>query len=67
MEVPTSDHLPLFLQLNKWIYMPRKQRFRFENTWLRENECKNVVSNGCDSVDRIDINEKIRACAHRLK
>lgn len=31
LEVPTSDHLPLLLQLNTQIYVPKSKRFRFEN------------------------------------
>lgn len=45
IEVSTSDHLPLFLHLRKQVYMPKRQRFHFENTWLREDECNNVVKN----------------------
>lgn len=35
LEIATSDHLPLFLQLNKQVYMPRSKRFRFENVWFK--------------------------------
>lgn len=30
LEVATSDHLPLHLDLNKQIYVPKTIRFRFE-------------------------------------
>lgn len=46
LEVVTSDHLPLYLQLNKQVYRPKEHRFRFENQWLKEKECETVVKNG---------------------
>lgn len=50
VEVATSDHLPLFLHLNKQVYQRRERRFRFENTWLREKECSQVVRNGWEEA-----------------
>ncbi|WOH16647.1 hypothetical protein DCAR_0936205 [Daucus carota subsp. sativus] len=49
LEVATSDHLPLYLHLNKRIYVHKQQRFHFENMWLREQDCRNVV---CDKNTR---------------
>ncbi|XP_074323748.1 uncharacterized protein LOC141660660 [Apium graveolens] len=67
IEVATSDHLPLFLQLNKQVYVPKGKRFKFENIWIREHECRNIVKNGWEvSVGR-DIVEKIRICGVRLQ
>lgn len=39
MEVSTSDHLPIIVELNRQVYVVKSQRFRFENLWLREHEC----------------------------
>lgn len=39
IEVATSDHLPIHLDLNRQVYVPRGHRFHFENVWLREHEC----------------------------
>ncbi|XP_074337494.1 uncharacterized protein LOC141674688 [Apium graveolens] len=43
LEVSTSDHLPLFLQLNKQVFVPRVNHFKFENIWLKESEFINLV------------------------
>lgn len=67
IEVATSDHLPLFLQLNRKVYEPQGHRFRFENVWLREKECLNVVRNGWDRAVGMDIMSKIRLCAEKLQ
>ncbi|XP_074327490.1 uncharacterized protein LOC141665403 [Apium graveolens] len=43
LEGSTSDHLPLYLQLNKRVYVPKSRRFKFENMWIREQECRNII------------------------
>ncbi|KAL8089304.1 hypothetical protein AgCh_038925 [Apium graveolens] len=60
IEVATSDHLPLFLSLNKKVYEAKGHRFRFENIWLREKECMNVVRNGWDLARGMDVTGKIQ-------
>ncbi|WOH11566.1 hypothetical protein DCAR_0831055 [Daucus carota subsp. sativus] len=42
LEVSTSDHLPLVLQLNSQVYMPKSMRFKFENVWIREADLKEL-------------------------
>ena len=49
-DMSTSDHRPLFLQTNRQVYAPKKRRFRFENIWVRENDCYNVVKNSWEST-----------------
>lgn len=63
----TSDHLPLYLHLNRQIYVPKQKRFRFENVWLREKECRNVVRNGWEMATELDILGKIRLCGVKLQ
>lgn len=67
LEVATSDHLPLYLHLNKRIYVHKQQRFHFENMWLREQDCRNVVCNGWEIGIGLDIIEKIRMCTIKLQ
>lgn len=59
LEVATSDHLPLFLQLNKQVYQQKGKRFRFENTWLREKDCLRIVKDGWEEMGELEIVEKI--------
>lgn len=67
IEVATSDHLPLYLNLNKQVYAPRQKYFRFENIWLREQDCRNVVRNGWDLGPDLDIMGKIKLCGIKLE
>lgn len=50
-EVSTSDHLPLLLQLNAQVYVPRGRRFKFENSWIREADCLNLVRSSWNAKD----------------
>ncbi|XP_074347573.1 uncharacterized protein LOC141686437 [Apium graveolens] len=67
LEVAMSDHLPLHLQLNKQIYRRKDRRFRFENIWLRKSECENVVKQGWNDTEGLDIIEKINYCSLKLQ
>ncbi|XP_074361982.1 uncharacterized protein LOC141702184 [Apium graveolens] len=59
LEVSTSDHLPLILQLNKQVFAQKAKRFRFENIWIKEADCRNLVQNSWNSNDLGNILEKI--------
>lgn len=67
LEVATSDHLPIFLQLNKQVYVPKPKRFRFENLWLREKDCLNVVKNSWSIMRGRGIMDKIGMCCTKLE
>ncbi|XP_074371315.1 uncharacterized protein LOC141712322 [Apium graveolens] len=67
LEIATSDHLPLYLQLNKQVYVPRNKRFKFENVWLREKECFWLVKNSWESMEGKHIIDKISYCCFRLE
>lgn len=67
LEVTTSDHMPLYLHLNRTVYVPKERRFRFENTWLREKECVNVVKKSWEVTAERDIIDKLNYCGLRLQ
>ncbi|XP_074378461.1 uncharacterized protein LOC141719998 [Apium graveolens] len=67
LEVATSDHLPLYLQLNKKVYRRKERRFRFENSWLRESECEIVVKNGWNEAVELELMAKINFCGLKLQ
>ncbi|XP_074352667.1 uncharacterized protein LOC141691812 [Apium graveolens] len=52
LEVSTSDHLPLFLNLNRQVFMPREKRFKFENIWIKDKECRNIVQDCWNAAGR---------------
>lgn len=65
-EVATSDHLPLFLNLNKRVFEVRQRRFRFENNWVREKECKEIMKRCWQEAENQDLLTKILMCCNEL-
>lgn len=66
MEIATFDHLPLHLQLNKQVYIPRSKRLIFENACLKEKECFGLVKNSWEFMEGKSIIDKISYCCFRL-
>lgn len=66
LEVATSDHLPLSLQLQRKVFVPKCKRFRIENVWLKEKDCLNVVENSWAYTEGKDLVEKINYCCLKL-
>lgn len=67
IEVVTSDHLPLFLNLNKKVYMPKSKRFRFENVWINEQDCFNLMKQSWEHTEGRVLMEKISYCSMKLE
>lgn len=59
--------MPLCLQLNMQVYMPRSKRFQFENMWIQENECSNIVQECWSEEVNSDILRKMAKCSARLE
>lgn len=67
IEVATSDHLPLHLQLHKKVYVPWCRRFKFENVWVREKDCFNLVQDSWRYTEGRGILEKLDYCCIKLE
>lgn len=63
----TSDHLPLYLHLNKRVYVPRSKHFKFENVWLKERDCFNVVQDSWTVTSGKEILDRINYCCLQLE
>lgn len=61
-EVSTSDHLPLFLELNRVMYAPKKKCFRFENIWIKEEQCFKLVQDNWMLTESRSIIGKVDFC-----
>lgn len=59
LDVSTSDHLPLSLQLNKKMYVPKTHRFRFESMWVKEKDCLHIIQSCWLEMAGRDITDKI--------
>lgn len=59
LEVATSDHLPLHLHLKKQIYVQKRKRFRFENVWVKDQDCLNLVKTSWEHTAGREILDKL--------
>ncbi|XP_074336020.1 uncharacterized protein LOC141673185 [Apium graveolens] len=67
LEVSTSDHKPLFLQLNRQVYVPKRGRFRFENMWIEDNDCRNIVKGCWSNEGGSNMMDKMVRCCAKLE
>ncbi|XP_074324163.1 uncharacterized protein LOC141661078 [Apium graveolens] len=66
IEVSTSDHSPIFLE-PKIVTKPLQvKRFKFENAWLREPMCLQIVKETWSMHQHKSIQEKIALCSEML-
>ncbi|KAK6159166.1 hypothetical protein DH2020_006480 [Rehmannia glutinosa] len=61
-----SDHSPIFLELGRRYVIRKVRRFRFENTWLREKDCRSVVMHGWNTGVEGNVLGKIEKCGFEL-
>lgn len=67
LELATSDHLPFFLNLKKQVFEVKERRFRFENSWVKEKDCRKIVKQSWQGNDSQDLMTKIIMCCNRLQ
>ncbi|XP_073119425.1 uncharacterized protein [Henckelia pumila] len=66
LEAATSDHSAILLKFELMAFHRRKC-FRFENAWISEPDCKEVVKNGWKDHDADNIQKKIEWCGKDLQ
>ncbi|XP_019153894.1 PREDICTED: uncharacterized protein LOC109150438 [Ipomoea nil] len=65
--VPYSDHLPLVLIPVILPQVRKHARFCFDNLWLREDSCREIVAQSWDRTVGLDTLARVEACALDLK
>lgn len=66
LEGSTSDHSPLLLVPKVAIQIAKVNRFRFENAWLVDPMCEQLVKNEWETNSCSDIQGKIQSCGEKL-
>ena len=66
VDAPPSDHTTILLTLNNTM-THRKHRFRFENSWHREDDCREVVQKFWGAAGDVDIQERIKIYGKELE
>lgn len=60
---PSSDHSAIILQVSVWRETPRGFRFRFENSWLKEDRYSEIVDKCWQRYGEMAIGEKKQMCS----
>ncbi|KAH9768542.1 reverse transcriptase domain-containing protein [Citrus sinensis] len=61
-EASCSYHLPIFLDPAPMVSSPRNKKFRFENNWLYESDCIEIVKDSWVSSVGMPLQNKIESC-----
>lgn len=66
VEASTSDHTPIFLTFMQTVRSRNIQKFKFENAWLRERTCRDIVDQSWKSNAEFPTIRRISACGGDL-
>lgn len=67
IETLTSDHSAIFIDVERPIVRRRKRRFMFENAWLSDAGCKEVVEHSWQTNVDKTVPGKLTACSVDLR
>lgn len=67
LEGSPSDHSPLLLIPEQKIKGNKRKQFRFENAWLTEATCYQIIKNCWKEENNGGVTQKIRSCADSLE
>ncbi|KAL8091605.1 hypothetical protein AgCh_034018 [Apium graveolens] len=67
MEGSPSDHCPIYLEPKVNQRWQRKKRFRFENAWLTEPLCMQIVKDNWEVNEDSSIVYKVQQCGEKLE
>ncbi|MCI05437.1 endonuclease/exonuclease/phosphatase family protein, partial [Trifolium medium] len=62
-----SDHSPILLQCSPLIRQEHKYAFKFENSWLQEEDIREVVTDGWNNGGTNEIVDRLTHCAGKLQ
>ncbi|XP_073019426.1 uncharacterized protein [Primulina eburnea] len=67
LNAPVSDHSPILLETEFRETAVHKQRFRFENRWLREPDLNSIMEDYLERNKEIDVIRRFKSCSEMLK
>lgn len=66
LETHVSDHLPLVVWPNVSTKDKTRRRFKFENIWLKERNCRELVANCWDGTRSFQLMDKLLSCSKAI-
>lgn len=67
LEITTSDHSPIMIEPVIISNVVPSKRFRFENAWLREPMCQQIVEETWRLYEGFSLQQKLAKCAESLQ
>lgn len=67
LEGSPSDHSVIFLEPGRNIVANKRKKFRFENAWLTDPLCYQIVKDSWEFNSNGDILQRIKQCGERLE
>lgn len=62
-----SDHSAIYLDMNFKHGTYKERPFRFENAWLRDEECSNIMDNYWQDVEDMSFPKQVAECCQKIK
>lgn len=56
----SSDHIPILLQVQKFVVTYGKLGFMFKNSWANEKECVEVTIRSWKAINSLDLQSRLR-------
>lgn len=66
LEATCSDHLPILLDLNPLNSIHCNKQFQFENFWIREADCDDIIHKSWEASVGLPIQRKLTVCGEDL-
>ncbi|XP_031117628.1 uncharacterized protein LOC116021122 [Ipomoea triloba] len=63
---PYSDHLPLMLSPESLNRPGSRRRFCFDNMWLREDKCREIVAQSWERTRGMDVITRVECCGRDI-
>ncbi|XVE78961.1 hypothetical protein DITRI_Ditri14bG0020400 [Diplodiscus trichospermus] len=63
---PVSDHNPIELCTELRVHNMKGWKFRFENSWLQENEFSTIVKRSWEQAVDVEFMQKLQICSNDM-
>ncbi|XP_031090858.1 uncharacterized protein LOC115995850 [Ipomoea triloba] len=65
-EAACSDHLPLALWSLSSVRVRKRRKFKFENCWLKETQCQEIVSRSWEISVGLNLCDRFEVCSQEI-
>lgn len=63
----SSNHLPVLLELNKFLPLTRRKQFCFENAWFCDPKCYRIIQSSWVRSEGLGIRDRLQQCGAEVE